>query len=47
MMQRWTSAFLYEIGVVVFLACVFAVGYSEHSLSTCQLSLHILAAHHR
>ena len=28
-MQRWTQAFLYEIGVVIFLACILAVGYSE------------------
>ncbi|KAK9833219.1 hypothetical protein WJX74_010732 [Apatococcus lobatus] len=28
LMQRWTQAFLYEIGVIIFLACVLAVGYS-------------------
>ncbi len=46
MMQRWTSAFLYEIGVVVFLACVFAVGYSEpfssaqaHAFTVCLCNL--------
>ena len=29
-MQRWTQAFLYEIGVIIFLACVLAVGYSKY-----------------